>query len=346
MSERRLFLDKGVGEQRGVVTLDGRPERLLILRDDEAQDLRIGARHRARVRKVEPQLGSAFLELAGGAEAMLDFKPDARPVQGSAIEVEIRAEPRRGKLALARAIGPAEGALQLLAPPPGLKAQLSAFAPGVSVTEGEAARQVADEAEAEALDIVHPLPGGGRLSIEPTRALTAVDIDLGDRQGQETKRVARQANLAALGAAARLLRLKGLGGIVVFDLVGRGHDGNALTEAARAAFRPDNPGVAIGPISRFGTLELLIPRRTRPIAEILLGPDGRPSARTLAQRLIRMAEREAAADPGGRLKLVCAPPIAESAAPLVEALKARIGHRLELVPDSTLKDHELRVSRA
>jgi Ribonuclease G/E len=149
-----------------------------------------------------------------------------------------------------------------------------------------------------------------------------------------------------LGAAARLLRLMGLGGIVVFDLDGRGPAGNALTEAARAAFRPDNPGVAIGPISRFGTLELLIPRRTRPIAEILLGPDGRPSARTLAQRLIRMAEREAAADPGGRLKLVCAPPIAESAAPLVEALKARIGHRLELVPDSTLKDHELRVSRA
>ena len=344
MSERRLYLDKGLGEQRGVVTLDGRPERLLIVRDSDPLELRLGARHRARVRKVEPQLGSAVLELAGGVEAMLDFKPDARPVQGAAIEVEIRAEPRRGKLALARVIGPAEGAPQLLAPPPGLKAQLTAFAPGGKVTEGETARQIADEAEAEALAILHPLPGGGRLSIEPTRALTAIDIDVGERQGQETKRLARQANLAALGAAARLLRLKGLGGIVVFDLVGRGHDGAALTEAARAAFRPDNPGVAIGPISRFGTLELLIPRRTRPIAEILCAQDGRLSARTLAQRLIRQAEREAAADPGGRLRLACAPPVAEAAGPLLAALTGRIGARAELVSDSTLREDDLRVT--
>lgn len=344
MSERRLWLDKGVGEQRGVVTLDGRPERLLIQRDSDAPGLQLGARHRARVRKVEPQLGSAFLELAGGAEAMLDFRPDARPVQGAAIEVEIRAEPRRGKLALARALGPAEGAPQMLAPPPGLKAQLAGFAPGVKVTEGDTARQVADEAEAEALAVLHPLPGGGRLSIEPTRALTAVDIDIGERQGQETKRLARQANLAALAAGARLLRLKGLGGIVVFDLVGRGHDGAALTEAARAAFRPDNPGVAIGPISRFGTLELLIPRRTRPIAEILCGEGSRPTVRTLAQRLIREAEREAAADPGGRLQLACRPAVAEAAGPLVEALTARIGARVELVSDPSLREDELRVS--
>ncbi|HEX2560033.1 ribonuclease E/G [Phenylobacterium sp.] len=345
MSERRLYLDKGVGEQRGVVTLDGRPERLLIARDGEAQALQVGARHRARVRKVEPQLGSAFLELAGGAEAMLDFKPDARPVQGASLEVEIRAEPRRGKLALARALGPSDGPPQLLAPPPGLKAQLTAFAPGVKVTEGPSAREMADEAEAEALASVHPLPGGGSVAIEPTRALTAVDIDVGERQGQETKRVARQANLAALGAAARLLRLKGLGGIVVFDLVGRGHDGAALTEAARAAFRPDNPGVAIGPISRFGTLELLIPRRTRPIAEILCTEDGRLTPRSLAQRLIREAEREAAADPGGRLLLACAPAVAQAAEPLVEALTGRIGARVELASDPGLKEDDLRVRR-
>ena len=35
MTERRLYLDVGVGETRGVVTLDGRPERLLIARDDD-----------------------------------------------------------------------------------------------------------------------------------------------------------------------------------------------------------------------------------------------------------------------------------------------------------------------
>jgi hypothetical protein len=48
--------------------------------------------------------------------------------------------------------------------------------------------------------------------------------------------------MAALSLAARILRLKGLGGIVVFDLVGRGHDGQALVTAARNAFAADNPG--------------------------------------------------------------------------------------------------------
>ena len=93
--------------------------------------------------------------------------------------------------------------------------------------------QVADEAEAEALE--DPASVAGRrsqIAIEPTRALTAIDVDLSDRKGGDAKRVTRQANIAALGMAARLLRLKGLGGIVVIDLVGRGHDGHALLAAA------------------------------------------------------------------------------------------------------------------
>ena len=75
--------------------------------------------------------------------------------------------------------------------------------------------------------------------------------------------------------------------IVVLDLVGRGHDGNALMAAARAAFGPDNPGVSIGPVGRFGTMELSLPRRARPLAEVLCREDGRLSDRTLAQRLVR-----------------------------------------------------------
>src|SRR5579859_362008 len=80
MSERRAYLDRGIGETRGVVTLDGRPERLLIRRDDDEPRLRLGARLIARVTSLEPALGTAFLDLGAGAEAILPFKPDARPV--------------------------------------------------------------------------------------------------------------------------------------------------------------------------------------------------------------------------------------------------------------------------
>jgi Ribonuclease G/E len=345
MSERRAYLDRGLGETRGVVTLDGRPERLLIRRNDDEPRLLLGARLVARLVSLEPALGTAFLDLGGGAEAILPFKPDARPVRGQAVEIEIRGEPRRGKLAVTRFIGPAEGAPRLVSEAPDLIADLKALSHGATLVEGLAARQVADDAEAEALEILHPLPGGGEIAIEPTRALTAIDVDLADRKGGEAKRVTRQANLAALGMAARLLRLKGIGGIVVIDLVGRGHDGNALMAAARAAFAPDNPGVAIGPVGRFGTMELSLPRRARPLVERLCRDDGALSDRTLAQRLIRRLQAEAAAQPGARLQAVCAPAVAQAAAPLAILLAEQIGARFSIAPDPQRPRDHLDVGR-
>ena len=342
MSERTLFFDQCIGESRGVVMLDGQPERLLIARDGEEQATRLGARHVARVRKVEPAFASAFVDL-GGVEALMSFKPDSRPVEGQSLEVEIRSEPRHGKLATVRVLGPAEGAPRLLAPPPSLKEQLQAFARDGEIVGGREARQAADDAEADALQVVHRLPGGGDIAIEPTRALTAVDVDLGERKGNDAKRVTRQANLAALHTAARLLRLKGLGGLVVIDLVGRGHDGNALMTAARAAFAPDNPGVAIGAVGRFGTMELTIPRRTPPIADVLCDGSGALSDLTLALRLIRAIEAEAAAYPGSRLAATAAPAIAAAAGPLAERLAGRIGARFSIEPASGFARDRLEV---
>lgn len=330
MSERSLYLDVGIGETRGVVTLDGRPERLLIHRDGDVEALRLGARSAARVRKVEPAFASAFLDLGGGLEAMTAFKPDARPGEGQLLEVEIRTEPRAGKLATARILGAAEGEIGLRAPAPSIAEQLLTIVRDVEISEGRDARAAADEAESEILQIVHELPGGGNVAIEPTRALVAIDVDLGERKGSDAKRVTRQANLAALSTSARLLRLKGLGGIVVMDLVGRGHDANALLNAARAAFAPDNPGVAIGAVSKFGTMEMTIPRRTRPVGEIL-GESGRTlSDRTLALRLIRRLQDEAAAQGGARFIARCAPDVARAAEPLGAALAQRIGARFRI----------------
>jgi Ribonuclease G/E len=344
MSERRLFLDRGVGETRGVVTLDGRPERLILRRDDDDPRLMLGARLAARVASVEPALSTAFLDLGGGLEAVLPYKPDAKPVRGQMMTIELRSEPRAGKLATARLLGEGEGTPRLLEPPPGVADQLGALDRGLEIVEGRAARELADEAEAEALETVHALPGGGNLAIEPTRALTAIDVDLGERKGADSKRAARAGNLAALKEAARLLRLKGLGGLVVFDLVGRGHDGNALMAAARAAFGPDNPGVAIGPVGRFGTMEISLPRRTRPLAERLLRKDGALSDRTLAQRLIRRIEAEAAAQPGARLAARCDAGVAEAARPLSEQLAQTIGARFTITPEAGAPRERLEVA--
>lgn len=346
MSERRLFLDRSVGETRGVVTVDGQPERLILRRDEDDRRLLLGARLVARVASVEPAIGTAFLDLGGGAQVILPFKPDARPVRGAALEIEIRGEQRDGKLATAREIGVAKGEPRLLQPAPEVAEVLQLLVRDVALVEGRAAREAADDAQAEALETLHPLPGGGVLAIEPTRALTAIDVDLGERKAADAKRASRQANLAALAEAARLLRLKGIGGLVVLDLVGRGHDGNALLAAARLAFASDNPGVAIGPVGRFGTMELSIPRRTRPLFEQLRRSDGALSDRALAQQLIRRIEGEATAQPGARLVARCAPEIATAAAPLARQLAERIGQRFSITPDVDWRRDRLEVAAA
>ncbi|HEX4179564.1 MAG TPA: ribonuclease E/G [Caulobacteraceae bacterium] len=344
MNRRRLFLDKAPGESRGVVTLDGRPERLLIRRIDDLPGQLPGARSVARVRRIERGQGGAFLDLGEGPEALLPLTGAAKGLnEGAAVEVEIITQARRGKGAVARFVAHAEGSPRLAAPAPGLTEQLIRFAPDQAVGWGAEAREAADIAEEAALAIEHPLPGGGVISIEPTRALTAIDIDLG-ATGGDSARAVRRINSSAIDEAARLLRLKSIGGLVVFDLIGERHDGAALAAAAKAAFAPDQPGVSIGPVSRLGLLQLALPRRARPIGEFLTEADGRAAPAAIALRLLRALEREGRADGGARLVGHCAPAAAAAARTYIDELIGRIGPRFEIRADPGFLSDRFEVS--
>jgi Ribonuclease G/E len=344
MSARRLYLDRAPGENRGVVTLDGRPERLLIARSDDPPAQALGARCVARVRRIDRSLASAFLDLGEGPEAILPLTGGAaRLAEGAAVEIEIAVEARRAKGAVARWIAATEGPPRLLAAAPPLIERLTGFAPGQAVVEGAEARDIADTAEDAVLTIEHPLPGGGSIAIEPTRALTAIDVDLG-AAGGDARQAARRTNLAAIAHAARLLRLKSLGGLIVFDLIGASHDGAALTAASKIAFEPDQPGVSIGPVSRFGVLQLTVPRGVRPAAEILCDADGLASATTTALRLLRGLEREGRADGGARLIGRCAPAAAEAASPYIDDLTDRLGRRFEIRADAAFRRDQFEIA--
>ncbi len=326
---RRLYLDRTPGEARGVVTLDGRPERLLIERADADRGPRLGARYRARVVQLSGDGGLAFLDLGGGEAAVLPLKRGSPLAQGALVEGEVAAERRAEKATVLRLIAPTTGAPGLVFDGPSLEAQLSAFAPEVGIVGGDEARETADEAEETALAMVHELADGLRLCIEPTRALTAVDVDWSAPGGLPARR-SLKANLAAIAEAARLLRLKAIGGPVVIDLVGFPRPPEALQAAAREAFAPDGPGVTVLPVNRLGQLPIAKPHRQTPVAELLLARDGRPSARTVAQRLIRALRREAAADPGARLVGVASPEVAAELEPLIAGLGPRFALKAEL----------------
>lgn len=322
-----------------MVLLDGRPERLLLDRYDTAlggpqTPWLHGQALVARVARIDRGLGMAFLSC--GRDLPELTAAVAGLVEGAAVSARVVAPARAEKLATARIeSATAEG-------PPGrqtarrsLIERLQAFAPGAPVERGAAARQAADLAQEQALAVDHPLPGGARLSLEPTRALIAVDVDVGGAAaGQDAKQGRRAANMAALRETARLLRLKGLGGLVVIDLAGKGHDGPALTRVAREAFAPDDPGVSLGAISRFGLLELQLPWRETPLAEQLCGAHGTVSAASLALALLRRIEAQAG--PSGRVRARCSPAVAQVASTLAPRLAERIGARFTIVADDAL----------
>jgi hypothetical protein len=332
---RRLYLDRSAGETRGVVTQDGLPERLLIERDGAADSHRPGARGVARVARIERALGMAFLESEEGTAVVAPL--GAGLVEGGFVEIEITSAARAGKAAGAAVTGPAEGPPRWLRPAADLLTELAALAPGSRIEEGAAARKAADEAQDAALAVEHALRGGGSIAIETTRALTAIDVDLGARTGGDARRAARQANLAAIAAAARLLRLKGLGGLVVIDLAGKGHDGAAMSAAAKAAFAADGPQVSVGPISRFGLFELALPRRARPTLEILSDD---PSE-TQAFDLLRALEREGRANPGARLRAAARLAVIVAAERHSAALTERLGPRFTFAADEGRLDYEV-----
>src|SRR5690606_28147720 len=213
-----------------------------------------------------------------------------------------------------------EGEPRLLAPGPTVRDVLAGLAPGVEPVTGAAAIRAGLEAEAAALAPATLFAAAGlSVAVERTRALVAVDIDHAPAPGREGRRDKGRASRDGLAQAARLIRLKGWGGLVAVDLVGTGHDGAAMLAAAKAAFG-DDPEVAYGPVNRFGVLMRWLPGRETPVEERLLGPDGRPTVETRALDSVRRLALALAADTAAPyLTLRCPPAVA----PMAEALAAR-----------------------
>lgn len=115
--------------------------------------------------------------------------------------------------------------------------------------------------------IREPLPGGGFLFIEPTRALVAVDVNT----GSDTSLAAGiKANMAAAKALPRALRVRGLGGQIVLDLAPMPKkDRRGFESALRAAFRADSEETVLAGWTNLGHYELQRKRGRIALREVL-----------------------------------------------------------------------------
>lgn len=326
MSGVEVFLDALPGETRGIIRRDDRFTHILIDREDDLPGHRLGARSVGRVAEVPQGLKGAFVELADGPPwAFLPLKGADRLTVGQKIEVEVTAEPRERKGPTLRMIGPGQGKPRLMAPGPTVQETLAMLAPGVTPLTGLDAIQASWDAEEEVGFPGELFPDTGLdLMVERTRAMVTVDLDLAPAPGVTLGGKARErANRQGLREAARIIGLKRWGGLVAVDLIGAGHDGDAITAAAKAAFGKD-PDISYGPVNRFGVLQLALPWRRTPVDEMFRGHDGKRRVEHRAQDVVRSLAHALLSDTGlSRVVIRCA---LEEAA-LAEPLAARLGPR-------------------
>ena len=115
----------------------------------------------------------------------------------------------------------------------------------------------------EQIDQIHekkvPLKSGGSTVIEPTEALVSIDVNSGKSTGEKgVEDTAFKTNMEAAEEAARQLRLRDLGGLIVIDFIDM-RDKKHMTEVEKTlknALKADKARVTVGRISQFGMLEM------------------------------------------------------------------------------------------
>ena len=103
------------------------------------------------------------------------------------------------------------------------------------------------------------LPAGGAIVIDHTEALVSIDVNSARAtRGGDIEETAFRTNMEAAEEAARQLRLRDLGGLIVIDFIDMESARNQrdVEQKLKDALKPDRARVQLGKISRFGLMEL------------------------------------------------------------------------------------------
>ncbi len=349
------------GEVRIAVAADGALKDYALWRPGAPDG--IGDVYQGRVTAIVPAMAGAFIALKAGPSGRSDmvdgFLPDSRGArgltEGAVIPVRItRAAqggkgprlsalsasdedgyPRRGADPLRELAARYAGAPILvdgLALEAALRAEFSE-----RIVRVERAFEDAIDEEVEALTSMEVvLPSGVRLSVHPTPALVAIDVDGGGAlAGNDTAaRRHRDLNLAVLPEIARQIRLRNLSGAILVDLAGMKTRQRASLGSALAAALADDP---LRPrflgFTALGLAEISRPRVRIPLHEALRGPlaSGLAAVRALVSR-VRV-------EPGRSYMLHAAPAVlaALEADPVaLPELRNILGQRLNTRSDPSL----------
>ena len=296
MNPLRILREVCVGETRQVLLDETEAAIALKLErsSESGKRLELGSKYEARVRSVRTDQGGAFVEVARMGEAFLRSSPKHKFVEGEAIDIEVAAEPRLGKLAR-------------VVLSDGNSSESGSIWDNVAVEDVTPGNEQVAAAFEEALSTHVTIPHGGRLHIERTKALIAVDIDAAGRadRGTAASRALRL-NTHAAQALCRQLKLRNYGGLVVMDCVSplNRNAGQKLQEVLKTSLADYGmkEATVLAP-SRLGLIEMSLPWLETPIAERIHDENGSMAPESLNLAGLRMLEREALTSPMKRLTL-------------------------------------------
>jgi Ribonuclease G/E len=345
----------------------------------------VGDVHLARVSAIAPAMSGAFLLLQGGVTAFLpegELPPPRRPItkalhEGQALAVRVIRAPQGGKGPRATArLSAAEQALATGGSPPILlrrgddaATRLAAAWPDAAIVTDSAklaaalrkrfgARRVSlslapafdHELEADFEELLSPrvdLKHGACLLIQPTSALTAIDVDAGPAAGARDGAALGQVNDLAVREVARQIRLRNLAGAILVDFAGLSvRQREALLPPMAEALMPDPLKPRLLGLTRLGLMEIVRIRIHPPLHEVLGLP---PTPLTQGLAALRRALRESAAAPGSRLVLRAAPEVVAALrleAGALESYNDATGRPLVLELDARLRPGQEQIAEA
>jgi ribonuclease G len=186
------------------------------------------------------------------------------------------------------------------------------------------------------------LKNGGYLLLDPTEALTAIDVNTGRFVGRDQlEDTILQTNLEAAGEIARQLRLRNIGGLIVIDFIDQEKPAyrDLVYQTLVEALSRDRAKTTVLPISPLGLVEMTRQRLRDSLAQTILEPCGACGGRGLvltpwvvAGDILRQLTAEAREFPGYRLSLAAHPSITRILDGDGAGLLRRLtdGHRVEV----------------
>jgi ribonuclease E len=153
------------------------------------------------------------------------------------------------------------------------------------------------------------LPSGGALVIDHTEALISIDVNSArSTKGGDIEETAFHTNLEAADEAARQLRIRDLGGLIVIDFIDMSSNKHQreVENRLRQALEMDRARVQVGRISRFGLLEMSRQRLRSSLGESsqitcprCMGHGQVRSVESLSLSILRLIEEAAMKDRTG-----------------------------------------------